>query len=252
MTELRVLHWNVHSWADDAGKPNGDRVAGLISRTNPDVVSLAEVDELFTGTGTLAEVAASCGYTPVFCPAFEFGDKDNPRGAFGNALLTRLPVRAVRHRHLLWPVPSYDGSEASEARTITLADLSTDLGAVTVATTHLPRGDQTARTAAIARLASIVTAFPRWLVAGDFNTPPEWVHEHGMTAAPASAATYPAANPNEPIDYIVTAPPLRADAEALDEAASDHFPVLATVTFREERHRTASAPGCSSYPGTRR
>jgi endonuclease/exonuclease/phosphatase family metal-dependent hydrolase len=249
MTRLKVLHWNIHSWADDTGKPNGDHVAGLISRTDPDMVSLAEVDELFTGTGTLAEVAASCGYTAVFCPAFEFGDKHSPRGAFGNALLTRLPVRAVRHRHLLWPVPSYDGSEASEARTITLADLSTDLGAVTVATTHLPRSDQAARTAAISRLASIVTAFPRWLVAGDFNTPPEWVHEHGMTAAPASVATYPAANPSEPIDYIVTAPPLQADAEVLHEPASDHLPVLATVTLHEDRHGTASRPGRSFTSG---
>jgi endonuclease/exonuclease/phosphatase family metal-dependent hydrolase len=233
MINIRVLHWNVHSWTDDTGKPNEDLVAGLIRRTTPDVVSLVEVDELHGTRSPLTEIAASCGYTAVFCPAFEFGDKDRPRGAFGNAILTRMPILAVRHRHLLWPVPSYDGSEASEARTITLADLSTELGTVTAATTHLPRGDETARTAAITQLAGIVAAAPRWLVTGDFNTHPRWTGTHGMTAAPASAPTYPAADPREPIDYVVTAPPLRADAEVLNEAGSDHLPVLATVALSE-------------------
>lgn len=233
MTGLRVLHWNVHSWTDDAGKPNGDHVADLIRRTAPDVVSLVEVDEPSDVGGLLGDVAAVCGYVPVFCPAFEFGSGDGPRGAFGNAILTRAPILAVRHRNLLWPVPSYDGSEASEARAVTLVDLATDFGPVTAGTTHLPRGDEAARVAAVARLTDIVTGFPRWFIVGDFNTPPDWARERELTVAPAAVPTYPATDPLEPIDYVVTAAPLSVAAEVLPETGSDHFPVLATISLRE-------------------
>jgi endonuclease/exonuclease/phosphatase family metal-dependent hydrolase len=234
MTGFHVLHWNVHSWTDDAGKPNGAHVVDLITRTRPDVVSLAEVDEPHGTPGSLAEVASATGYASVFCPAFEFGGEDGPRGAFGNAFLTRLPVLAVRHRHLLWPVPVYDGSEASEARTVTLADLATAFGAVTVATTHLPRGDAAARSVAIARLADIMTSSARWLLVGDFNAPPDWALGLGLAVSPVSAPTYPSADPREAIDYFVTAEPLRAVAAPLIETGSDHFPVLAQVTLCED------------------
>jgi endonuclease/exonuclease/phosphatase family metal-dependent hydrolase len=233
MTGFRVLHWNVHSWTDDAGKPNGDRVAGLIARTEPDVVSLVEVDEPHGTPGTLADVAAATGYASVFCPALEFGNEDGPRGAFGNAFLTRLPVLAVRHRHLLWPVPVYDGSEASEARTVTLADLAADFGMVTVATTHLPRGDEAARASAIARLTDIVTGSAHWVIAGDFNTSSFWTEGRELAAAPDAVPTYPAGGPREAIDYVVTAASLRAHAEVLHEPGSDHFPVLAVVSLHE-------------------
>ena len=231
MTEIRVLHWNIHSWTDDTGEPNGERVADLIRKTTPDIVSLVEVDEESERHGTLSNIAKSCGYTSIFCPAFEFGDIDGPRGTFGNAILTRLPILAIRHRHLLWPVPSYDGSEASEARTATLAQIATDSGQVTAITTHLPRGDGTARKAAIARLTSIATTADRWFIVGDFNTPPDWANQHHLTVAPRATPTYPAANPHEAIDYIVTSAPLQVTAEVLRELGSDHFPVLATISL---------------------
>jgi endonuclease/exonuclease/phosphatase family metal-dependent hydrolase len=234
MTGLRVLHWNVHSWLDTDRKPNGERVADLINRTAPDVVSLAEVDEPHGTRGNLAEIAASSRCTSIFCPAFEFGGKDGPQGAFGNALLARVPILAVRHRHLLWPVPSYDGSEESEARTVTLADLDTGLGPVTAGTTHLPRGNPTARDAAIARLVDVVTGSARWFIAGDFNTPPSWMEGHEFAVAPDAVPTYPVGDPVEAIDYIITAAPLRVRAEVLDEPGSDHFPVLAIVSRHED------------------
>lgn len=234
MSEIRILHWNIHSWLDGIGKLNDERVADLISRTAPDVVSLVEVDEPHGSRGPLAKVAASCGYSPVFCPAFEFGDEDGPRGAFGNAILTHLPVLAVRHHHLLWPVPSYDGSESSEARTVTFVDVATESGTVTAATTHLPRSDESARRAATARLTEIIDrSAERWFVAGDFNTPSDWARETGLTVAPsAPMSTYPADNPNEAIDYIITATSFRVISEAvLEEPGSDHFPVLVTLSL---------------------
>jgi hypothetical protein len=117
---LRLLHWNIHSWRDGAGEPNMNTVAELIEETKPHLVSLVEVDEEWKETNTLDALAERCGYASVFTPAFEYGD-DSPRGGFGNALLTTLPILTVRQRQLVWPVPAYDHTEPSEPRSVILA-----------------------------------------------------------------------------------------------------------------------------------
>ena len=43
--DLRIPHWNIHSWRDPSGHANVAAVAALIGETAPDIVSLAEVDE---------------------------------------------------------------------------------------------------------------------------------------------------------------------------------------------------------------
>lgn len=81
---IRLLRWNVHSWHDDAGHPNVDAVAELIGGIRPHVVSLVEIDEGWSEPDRLGAVARRCGYTSVFCPAFEYGEARS-RGGFGNA-----------------------------------------------------------------------------------------------------------------------------------------------------------------------
>src|SRR5438094_3741983 len=108
--EIRILHWNIHSWLDDSGQSNIDAVIKLIADADPDVVSLVEVDEAWGAPAQLYDVAARAGYVPIFIPTFEFG-AEAPAGGFGNALLTRLPILAVQQWELVWPTPLYDGSE---------------------------------------------------------------------------------------------------------------------------------------------
>jgi len=71
--ELRILHWNIHSWRDEDGESNAEAVVGLIVEHTPHAVSLVEVDESWGMPSVLAEVAAKCGYSWVFGPSFEFG-----------------------------------------------------------------------------------------------------------------------------------------------------------------------------------
>jgi endonuclease/exonuclease/phosphatase family metal-dependent hydrolase len=61
---VRMLHWNIHSWRDDAGAPNHAAVTGLIRETAPDVVSLVEVGEPWGAPSALGGLA---GVT--FCPS---------------------------------------------------------------------------------------------------------------------------------------------------------------------------------------
>lgn len=43
--QLRILHWNIHSWRDSSSTSNLEAIADLISGIDPHVVSLVEVDE---------------------------------------------------------------------------------------------------------------------------------------------------------------------------------------------------------------
>jgi endonuclease/exonuclease/phosphatase family metal-dependent hydrolase len=223
--ELRVLHWNVHSWRDDAGASNVDAVAELVRETEPDVVSLVEVDESWGSPSCLGMVAEQCGYTSIFAPVFEYG-QEQPTGGFGNALLSRLPISAVQQRQLVWPTTVYDGSEPSELRAVVFARL----GPLWVGSTHLPRGSAEARAAALQRLKTVTGELDGdWLLCGDFNTAAStWIDSDGsVTVAPTPAqATYPAKEPVEAIDYCVASPGITLEAKVLAASGSDHLAML--------------------------
>lgn len=227
--ELRILHWNIHSWRDDAGAPNPATVAHLIRATDPHAVSLVEVDESWEYSSTLGTLAADTGYSSIFVPSFEFGG-NTPAGGFGNAVLSRLPVSAVHQRQLLWPPRRYDGTEPSEPRSVLFAQLTTASGRIWVGSTHLPRTDATARTAALQQLAAIVQSFPSpWLLLGDYNTPASsWLGRYpSLRAFPFPAEpTYPVKQPVEAIDYCLAPQALPVYAAVLVKDGSDHLPIL--------------------------
>jgi endonuclease/exonuclease/phosphatase family metal-dependent hydrolase len=227
--ELRVLHWNIHSWRNDTGARNQARVADLIRATDPHAVSLVEVDESWEHASTLDTLAADTGYSSIFVPSFEFGGSI-PAGGFGNAVLSRLPVLAVRQRQLLWPPRRYDGTEPSEPRSVIFTQLTTASRRVWIGSTHLPRADVTTRAAALQQLAAIVQSLPSpWLLIGDYNTPADsWLGRHpSLRAFPYPAEpTYPAKEPVEAIDYCVAPQALPVHATVLAEDGSDHLPIL--------------------------
>ena len=226
---LRILHWNIHSWRGQGGSPNVGAVADLIRETAPHVVSLAEVDEPWGSPASLSDLASRCAYSWLFGPAFEFGGAQ-PEGAFGNALLTRLPILAVQQWQLLWPPRIYDRTEPSEPRALLLARLGRPEAAFWAGITHLPREDTDARAGALKRILTATSGLAEaWLICGDFNTPSSsWLG----TATPVSAPvmTYPAGNPAEPIDYCIASPGFELRAEVLASTASDHLPLLITAT----------------------
>jgi endonuclease/exonuclease/phosphatase family metal-dependent hydrolase len=231
--ELRILHWNIHSWTDETGHSNRQQVTDLITDVKPHVVSLVEVDEPLIGPSTLNRIAAATGYHSVFIPAFEYGT-DQSHGQFGNAILSREAVLDVRHHHLIWPPPTYHGTEPSEPRSLLLARVQTSAEPVWIGTTHLPRSDQATRIHAARHATSIMSRLPApWLLIGDFNMPAEKLDpglDPSLSAYPqAPTPTYPTSNPTEPIDYCIAprSQPVRVDA--LKTPGSDHLPILARV-----------------------
>jgi endonuclease/exonuclease/phosphatase family metal-dependent hydrolase len=231
--ELRVLHWNIHSWTDESGNSNMEQIADLVTATEPDVVSLVEVNEPVIEPTPLRKLASDTAYHSVFVPAFEYGD-DEPRGQFGNALLSRIPLLDVRHHHLIWPPRIYAGTEPSEPRSLVLARAQASVGPVWVGATHLPASDHVARENAARRAVAIMSSLSiPWLLVGDFNTDIATWREHHPTlrAYPETATpTYPTNHPTACIDYCVAPPGMQIHARVLDVAGSDHLPILAQWT----------------------
>lgn len=230
--QLRILHWNIHSWRDASGVSNLDAIIDLVSKTDPQMVSFVEVDEPWGMPDSLHEVANRMGYAWIFAPSFEFGDQA-PAGGFGNALLTKLPIMAVQHWQLLWPAKLYDGTEASEARSVVFAKLGFAQLSIWLGSTHLPRSDAQARTNALRRLTELTRKLDgHWLLCGDFNTPAEsWLDRtRSVVVCPEPAQpTYPAHEPVEPIDYCVASSGLLVQATVVPVEGSDHLPLLVTV-----------------------
>jgi endonuclease/exonuclease/phosphatase family metal-dependent hydrolase len=228
--QLRILHWNIHSWRDTDGGSNLQAAAEVICRMTPHVVSLTEVDEQWGTAACLQELADRNGYSWLFAPSFEFGGSGGPAGGFGNALLTTLPILAVQQWQLLWPPRLYDGTESSEPRTATFARLEFFSEPLWIGSTHMPRGDSLARADALERLMALTGGLSdRWLVCGDFNTPASsWPSDgHAFAVCPdPPEATYPANQPVEPIDYCIASPGIHMSAEVLSAAGSDHLPQL--------------------------
>jgi endonuclease/exonuclease/phosphatase family metal-dependent hydrolase len=94
-SEVRVLSWNVNK-----GKQLG-RLAETISRLNPDVVLLQEVDLHARRTASVniaEELGRLVRMNYLFGPSYrELSQGTNERPAYlGQAILTRLPVRSSR------------------------------------------------------------------------------------------------------------------------------------------------------------
>jgi endonuclease/exonuclease/phosphatase family metal-dependent hydrolase len=230
--DVRILHWNIHSWRDEAGTLNTGAVIKLISHTHPHVVSLTEVDETWSTPLILSQVAASCGYTWIFCPSFEFGTGASA-GGFGNALLARISVTAVQHWQLFTPDRPYDRTEPTEPRSATLARLAFGGAAFWVGSTHLPRGNPADRAAAAGKLQQMVPRLDApWLICGDFNAPPQncFVDSRDIRLPPLPQPTYPARQPAEPIDYCITVPGITAHTTVLQAEGSDHLPLLISTS----------------------
>ena len=224
--ELSILHWNIHSWRDASGQPNLEPVTRLVLETDPDVVSLVEVNEPWGMPAAVRDLAGLGGYSWIFSPTVEFGRGAPDRG-YGNALLTRVPVLAVQQWRLSWPPRLYDGSEPSESRSVILVEVPFASGTAWVGSTHLPSTDPGARACALGRLTELTRGLGRhWVICGDFNTPPATWVDSGAWPDPAQPS-FPASDPAQPIDYCVASPGVSVAASVLPAAGSDHLPLLA-------------------------
>jgi endonuclease/exonuclease/phosphatase family metal-dependent hydrolase len=231
---LVVATYNIHSCVGVDRRHDPERVAAVLRELRADIIGLQEV-----GARPLEQweyLAAQTGLHGV-----AGANVSDPRGRFGNALLTRFPVEAVRHIDL-----SVSGHEPRGA---IAAELLADGRRLCVLVTHL--GLHAAeRRWQIHRLLDWLPSPPKdpeaLVVLGDLN---EWrggvsALDRRLGRAPMPR-TFPSWLPVLPLDRIYAAGALRlrrvaVHRSALARVASDHLPLQASLAWRATRPGSAA------------
>lgn len=231
---LVVATYNVHKCVGVDRRHDPQRVAEVLRELGADIICLQEVGARQHRQRPLdqeAFFAETTGLRLVSGPL-----RTDRRGRFGNAILTRFPVLAVRHVDLTVP--------GCEPRGAIDAELAAGDRVLRVVATHLglrgpERQEQTQRLLAAIAAAGAGGGHPI-LMMGDLN---EWRGRRGgipaldrafgRTPAPR---TFPSWCPVLPLDRIYAAPPIellhfQVHRSPLARLASDHLPLRARLTW---------------------
>jgi endonuclease/exonuclease/phosphatase family metal-dependent hydrolase len=257
---LRVVTWNVHGLRGTDGRRDPERISEVLAACAPDVAGLQEVGAPVQPGGP-AHAADLLGrltgmhvaFGPALPPVHGF--------AFGNAVLSRVPIEAMRTYDLSVP--------GREPRCCIRADLALEATRLHVFSAHLGLGRRERRRQAAALLSADILrdaalAYPLVLV-GDFNSltrrsaVPRWLRRQLVDCALACrdiAPTFPARFPVLRLDHVYVSSALavrgaRVIRTPQARRASDHLPVLVELELsagaaRPPPPRQIEAPGVST------
>lgn len=242
---LRVLTYNIHHGAGTDGRIDLPRIAATMRAAKPDLVALQEVDCVVQRSGLVdqaSELARLTGMQMVFGGNLALGE-----GAYGNAVLSRLPIKEHRNHAL----PRFDEGEQRGVLEVVLEWPSG--GTIRVLATHLDHRhadrERVASAAEINRLARQHAGQPM-LLAGDLNATPRSntlrvLRKQWRSSPPVP--TVPVDRPTRQIDYVLVSPPARwrfRETRVLEESvASDHRALLAVLELAAEASQSPNSRG---------
>jgi endonuclease/exonuclease/phosphatase family metal-dependent hydrolase len=254
---VRVATFNILHGRTVGDGVDPQRLRDCVRRLDPDVLALQEVDcdQERSGRADLTAAAAEAmgavehrfvaaiSGTPGATWMAATGREQPGTAAYGIALLSRFPAaswQVVRLPRIPMRFPMYlPGPNKvmivhEEPRAAVIARLRTPLGELTVANTHLSFVPGLNRRQ-LRRLMRDLRAFPGpRLLAGDLNLTPAAVHRWSGMRPLATAATFPAPNPDRQLDHILTDDRgLHAGAATAEEMPiSDHRPLVVDLDRR--------------------
>ncbi|HVP29757.1 MAG TPA: endonuclease/exonuclease/phosphatase family protein [Myxococcota bacterium] len=230
---LRIVSYNVHCCVGRSGLAEPARIADVLREMRADVACLQEVDSgyVLRQGDQLAALAELTGLRPVSGATLSSDD-----GEYGNALLSRFPLRRVRSAF-------YEGAGERRGALSAEIDWEGELLGVTVTHFGLSARDRAAQAQALVKLTG---ERPDGLdvIAGDFN---EWqpfsaalLHLDARLGPGVAPRTFPARCPLLRLDRIWVTPRERVlRSGVLDtpaaRRASDHLPVWVDVEPRSGR-----------------
>jgi endonuclease/exonuclease/phosphatase family metal-dependent hydrolase len=224
---LTVAAYNIRHGKGLDNQLNLQRTAAVLKRLDADLIALQEVDSVCARSGSIDQ-AAALGQMLGMNHAFgKFMAYDG--GSYGMAVLCRFPILDI-HQHLL-----PEGAEPRCALEV-IVELpgKKPLSFVSI---HHDWTDENLRIPQVSALISALESRQHPIIlAGDFNTlrsaPSfELLQAAGFLMDEEKAATFPANEPKQEIDYIL----LRGFAKAArvsvfdEKMASDHRPIYARV-----------------------
>ncbi|EKK03710.1 endonuclease/exonuclease/phosphatase family protein [Rhodopirellula baltica SH28] len=231
---VRVLCYNIHHGEGVDRKLDLERIAKVIQSVEPDLVTLQEVDQNASRSGSVdqpAELARLTGMQVAFGPNIPLQG-----GHYGNAVLSKYPI--ANHRNEL--LPNFDNGEQRGVLSAELTISGRNQPLLLLATHLDSRRDDRERIASAKAINQIVSETPRRaaLLAGDMNdvlnSPTLDELETMWTRVNEQVMpTIPVANPRRQIDFILFRPSNSwklIEVKVLDEAvASDHRAIFAVL-----------------------
>jgi endonuclease/exonuclease/phosphatase family metal-dependent hydrolase len=234
---FRVMTYNIHHGEGVDGRLDLERIAAVIREHDASLVALQEVDRGVERTARRdlpGELSALTGMACLFQNNYAFQG-----GEYGNAILTRFPVKRWTNTHLRMLRPG-------EQRGVLQAVVDVRGRDLLFLATHIDyRPDDSERIENVAQFREILAQYGSLpaLFGGDFNDTPGSRTYQGMaalfedtwpTAGQGEGFTIPSRNPNKRIDYLwmrqgTPLRPVRAWVPRTE--ASDHLPVVAEFTW---------------------
>jgi endonuclease/exonuclease/phosphatase family metal-dependent hydrolase len=223
---LRIATYNIHGAIGSDGVYMPRRIADVIAELDADIVALQEVPlGGRDAPNVLPVLRDATDMLAIAGPTL-----DTPERRYGNAVLTRLPVRGTRTLNL-----SFGKREARGALDV---DIASTAGVLRIVATHLGLSARERR----AQIASLIAAFDTpalpVILLGDINEWFVWGYPlralvTHFKAAPAPR-TFPSWWPVFSLDRIWMHPVERlidvhAHRSALARVASDHLPLVARI-----------------------
>ncbi len=230
---LRIASYNVHGCRGADGRKDAQRIAQVIAECGCDTIGLQEVDYRLDYIAEKLRMEAIPGLT--------LARHDGP---WGNALLTRRKVLAVRRFGF-----TYGGREPRNALDV---DLEVAGETVRVIVTHLGLwpAERRYQVRQILKMIKETPMCERVLVLGDINEwlplgrPLRWMH--ALFGRSPAERSFPSRWPLVALDRVWVRPrhallALKAHRTPLAQEASDHLPVKAIVAIQAQDARLSRA-----------
>jgi len=240
---FRVATYNVHKCVGLDRRARPSRIASVLREVGADVIALQEVVSIESDASAEAHqarfIAGELGYE------FRVGEnRKHKGGAYGNAVLSRLPVAHCHNYDITWRWQERRGALRVDVR----LDYSrvVHIFNVHLGTAFVERRHQGRKLVGERILRDPQLTGPR-VVLGDFN---EWTHglasrllSEELVSADVrqhlrTRRTYPGALPLVHLDHVYHDSALRLERLTLHRSrlalvASDHLPLVADFSFDE-------------------
>ncbi len=253
---FRLVSYNVHGCRGMDGTYSPQRIARVLSRLQPDIVCLQELDyerRRSGGVRQVVEISRSLQVDFHFHVVNEFAD-----GRFGNAVLSHHPVRVLSHS----PLPSLRGFPGLEERGILRVEVDIEGTPIQIVNTHLGILERERRLQ-----VNAILQHPEWLggndssrplvLCGDFNAGPDsWTCRqfdrvlHNVGEGPGGGTpkrTWSGRIPLRRIDHVYVSDALRVERvlvprTRLTRVASDHLPLVVDLSLPAPEGETDPRP----------
>lgn len=234
------------------------KIARQVADADVEVLVLNEVDFEASWSRSIdqaKEIAARAGFRYVVEQRNVDVSLPFRRYRFGNAILSRYPVAEARAQRFP-PLSKWEAVLAGNHDGV-VAEVAAPIGRFRVVAVHLEYRSEEVRLACARILKTLAEESPVPVIAmGDFNSLPSFARAHrGYTAPPENAVdfllrsgtlsvsaaavdwhqylTFPSANPDRAIDWILSSPGLEQGApSAVRSDLSDHLMVVAPISVR--------------------